>query len=132
MNPWIMITCVVAGAVFGIDRLLRRKKWKDNSKEEQISLLVNMLSTGPYIFLSAVGMLWGLASGYPTTAFGEVLYEVTLFLGGTYFVVALAAVIASLILRKRGKIKASTWINVIALVYIVVVLAVNYLVGALL
>ena len=61
MNPWIMILIVMAGAVFGLDYLIRRKKWQDNSKEEKISLFVNMFSVGPYVFLSALGMLWGIA-----------------------------------------------------------------------
>ena len=129
MNPWIVITLVMAGVVFGIDYLLRRTKGKDNSKEEKVSLLINMFSVGPYAFLSALGMLWGIASGYPEITFGQVLYNGTLMMGGTYFVVAIGAVIVSLYLRKKGKIKPSIWINVIAFVYIVVVLAANYFVG---
>lgn len=132
MNPWLVILLVMAGAVFGIDYLLRRKKWQDNSKEEKISLLVNMLSVGPYIFLSALGMLWCITGGSPETAFGEVLFDATLMMGSTYFIVAFAAVIASFILRKRGKMKASIWINVIAFAYIVFVLAINSLAGKIL
>ena len=132
MNPWVIILLVMAGIVFGLDYLLRRKKWKDNSKEEKISLIVNMFSVGLYIFLSALGILWGIASDSPETAFGEALYDATLMMGGTYFIVAIVAVIASFILRKIGKIKASIWTNVIALLYIVVVLAVNSLVGVML
>lgn len=132
MNPWIMITLVMACIVFGIDYLFRRKKWKNNSKEEKISLLVNMFSAGPYVFLSALGMLWGIASNSPETAFGEVLYDVTLMMGEIYFVIAIGAVIASLILRKKEKVKASIWVNVIALAYIAAVLTVNALVGKIL
>ena len=132
MNPWIMILLVLAGAVFGLDYLFRRKKWKDNSKEEKISLIINMFSVGLYVFLSALGMLWGIASGSPESALGEALYNATLFMAGTYFVVAIVAVIGSFILRKKGKIKASIWMNVIALMYIVVVLTVNHLVSELL
>ena len=132
MNPWVIILLAMAGIVFGLDYLLRRKKWKDNSKEEKISLIVNMFSVGLYIFLSALGILWGIASDSPETAFGEALYDATLMMGGTYFIVAIVAVIASFILRKIGKIKASIWTNVIALLYIVVVLAVNSLVGVML
>ena len=75
MNPWILITLVMAGSIFGIDYLLRRKKWTINSKSEKISLLINMFSPGPYIFLSVLGMLWGIAGNSPETALGEVLYE---------------------------------------------------------
>ena len=132
MNPWLIILLVMALVVFVIDYLVRRKKWQANSKEEKISLLVNMFSVGPYIFLSALGALWGIVPGSPETALGEVLYDATLIMGGIYFVVAAVAVILSLVFRKKGKIKASIWINVIALVYIATVLAVNSLAGKIL
>ena len=129
MNPWLIILFVTAGTVFGLDYLFRRKKWKDNSREEKISLIVNMFSVGHYIFLSVLGMLWGIVAYSPETAFGEILYDATLMLGGIYFIVAIAAVILSFVLRKIGKVKASIWTNVIALAYIAAVLTVNYLVG---
>ena len=132
MNPWIIILFVAAGVVFGIDYLLRRKKWKDNSKDEKISLLVNAFSVGLYLFLSALGILWGIVPVSPETAFGEMLYDVTLRMGGVYFGVAAAAVILSFIFRKIGKNKASIWINVIAFAYIVVVLGVNSFAGKIL
>ena len=132
MNPWIMITLVLAGIVFGIDYLLRKKNWKNNTKGEKISLLVNMFSVGPYAFLSVVGLLWGIASNSPKTALGEVVYNATLTMGSIYFVIAIVAVIVSLILRKYGKIKASIWVNAISLAYIVIVLFANYIVGILL
>ena len=89
MNPWIVITIVMAGVVFGLDYLIRRKGWKDNSKEEKISLIVNMFSVGPYAFLSALGILWGIVDGSPETAFGEILYDITLLMGGIYFIFAM-------------------------------------------
>ena len=132
MHIWIIILFIAAGIVFGLDYLLRRKAWKENSKQEKISLLVNMFSVGPYIFLSALGALWGIVPGSPETALGEVLYDATLIMGGIYFVVAAVAAILSLVFRKKGKLKASIWINVIALVYIATVLAVNSLAGKIL
>ena len=127
MNPWIIILLVAAAIVFILDYLFRRKKWKFNSKQEKISLLVNMFSVGPYIFLSAFGLLWGIVAGSPETVFGLILYKTTLMMGATFFAVAAVAVIMSLVFRKKGKIKASIWINVIAFVYIALVLAVNSL-----
>ena len=132
MNPWIIILLLAAGIVFGLDYSLRRKAWHNNSKEEKISLLVNMFSAGPYIFLSALGALWGIVPGSPETALGEALYDATLIMSGVFFVVAAIAVILSLIFRKKGKLKASIWINVIALAYIVTVLVVNSLAGKIL
>ena len=125
MNPWVIILFTMAVIVFGVDFLLRKKKWKENSKEEKISLIVNMFSVGPYIFLSILGMLWGIVPGSPDTSFGEILYDATLMMSGTYFLVAGAAVILSLVFRKSGKTKASIWVNVIAFLYIAAVLAIN-------
>ena len=132
MNPWLLIALVLAAIIFGIDYLLRRKKWENNTKEEKISLLVNMFSAGLYAFLSAVGLLWGIASNSPKTALGEVIYNATLMMGSIYFVIALVAVIVSLILRKYRKIKASIVVNAVALAYIVIVLFANYIVGIIL
>ena len=127
MNPWIIIVLVTASFVFVIDYLLRKKKWKDNSKEEKISLLINMFSVGPHIFLSALGLFWGIVAGSPDTDFGVMLYKATLTMGAAYFAVAAVAVIMSLIFRKKGRIKASIWANIIAFTYITVVLIVNSL-----
>ena len=132
MNPWIVILLFMAAIVFGIDYIVRRKKWKENSKGEKISLLVNMFSVGIYMFLSVVGLFWGIVGNSPESAFGEVLYDATLTMGAAYFIVAFIAVILSLVFRKIGKIKASIWTNVIAFAYILVVLAVNHLAGTLL
>ena len=132
MYPWIIILFVAAFAVFAIDYLIRRKKWKDNSKAEKISLLVNMFSVGPYVFLSFLALLWGIVPGNPESAFGKILYEATLTIGSFYFVVAIAAVILSFVFRKKGKIEESIWVNVGALLYIVAVLAINSLAGKIL
>lgn len=132
MNPWVIILLVMAGIVFGLDYLFRRKKWKDNSKSEKISLIINMFSVGIYIFLSALGMLWGIVPGSPETNFGEVLYNITLTMAGIYFIIAIIAVILSFVLRKIGKVKSSIYTNIIAFLYIAVVLTVNYLAGKIL
>ena len=95
-------------------------------------MLVNMFSVGPYVFLSALGMLWGIVSGGTETAFGEALNDVTLIMAEIYFAVAIVAVILSFVFRKKGKINASIWTNVVAFMYIVAVLAVNSLTGKIL
>ena len=88
-----------------------------------------MISISPYMFSSALGVLWGIAGGSPETEFGNLVYDVTLSLAAFNFIVAIVAVIATFILRKIGKTKASIWINILAFVYMIVVFAVNSFAG---
>ena len=132
MNIWLIIGLIMAGVVFLLDYLLRRKKWNDNTKQEKISLVISMVSIVVYMFFSALGMLWGIVEYVPETAFGNVLYDVTLIMAGIYFIIAFVAVILTFILRKLGKAKASIWVNIIAFAYILVVFLVNFLAGVLL
>ena len=132
MEIWFLVAMPIAAFVFLIDYLLRRKKWTDNTKGEKASLIINMVSVVPYMILSAFGMLMGITGNGSETPFGDLLYRVTLEMAGIYFIIAIAALIGTLILRKIGKIKASIWINVIAIAYIVVVSLVNDLAGSLL
>ena len=129
MNPWILLALVGAVAVYLLDLLIRRKGWKSSTKWENVSLIVHMASIGPHLFLSALGLFWGITGCGSDTAFGKVLYDVTIVMAGIYFFIALAAAISSLILRKVGKLKASIWVNIIAFAYIIIVLAVNYFAG---
>ena len=129
MNPWIIIGLFVAGVVFLLDYLMRRKKWNQNTKQEKISLLLNMFSVAIYAFASILGLLWGITGSGAETAVGEVIYNITLVMCELIGVIALAATIASLILRKKNKIKASIMVNIFALIYIVVVLGINSLTG---
>ena len=132
MNPWLIIAVIGAGIVFLLDYLLRRKKWADNTKTERTSLIVHMVSVPLYVFLSIFGLLWGIVAYSPDTAFGEVLYDVTLTMGGFYWMIAAAAAIGSFVFRKIGKPKASIWINVIAFAYMAVLLGANSIAGKLL
>ena len=132
MNPWLIIAVIGAGIVFLIDYLLRRKKWTDNTKTARTSLIVHMVSVPLYVFLSIFGLLWGIVAYSPDTAFGEALYDVTMTLGGYYWIAAAAAAIGSFIFRKIGKPKASIWINVIAFAYMAVLLGANSIAGKLL
>lgn len=127
MNPWIIILLIGAIIIFLLDYMFRRKKWKQNTKSEKLSLILNMVFVGIYIFASALGLLWGITGSGADTVFGEVLYDVTLKLLGFNWIIALVATIGSFILRKIGKIKASTWLNIIALGYMVILFIINYL-----
>ena len=132
MNPWIVILLLGAGVVFLLDYIFRRKKWNGNTKAEKISLLLNMFFVGIYLFASALGLFWGITGCGADTAFGQGLYDVTLVMLGFNWLIALIATIGSFILRKKEKIKASIWVTVASLLYIVTVLTVNSLAGKIL
>ena len=127
MNPWITIALVSAAIVFGLDYVLRRKKWKDNTKAEKISLLINMFSVGVYVFASVLGLFWEITGSSADTALGEMIYNATLVMAGLIWVISIVATLGSFILRKKGKTKSSIWINIITLGYIIVVFVVSIL-----
>ena len=127
MNPWIVILLLGAVIVFLLDFIFRRKKWKSNTKTEKVSLLLNMVFVGIYIFASGLGLLWGITGSGADTAFGQTLYDVTLTMLGFNWVIALVATIGAFILRKKGKIKASILINVMGLGYMIALFVINYL-----
>ena len=127
MNPWIIILLLGAVIVFLLDFIFRRKKWKGNTRTEKVSLLLNMVFVGIYIFASILGLLWGITGSGADTAFGQTIYDVTLTMLGFNWVIALVATIGSFILRKKGKIKASIMINVIGLGYMIVLFVISYL-----
>lgn len=127
MNPWIIILLLGAVIVFLLDFIFRRKKWKNNTKTEKVSLFLNMIFVGIYIFASGLGLLWGITGSGADTAFGQGVYDVTLVMLGFNWLIAIIATIGSFILRKKGKIKASILINVIGLGYMIILFVINYL-----
>ena len=127
MNPWFVILLLGAVVIFLLDYIFRRKKWKSNTKTEKVSLLLNMVFVGIYIFASGLGLLWGITGSGADTAFGQTLYDVTLTMLGFNWLIALVATIGAFILRKKGKIKASILINVIGLGYMIILFAINCL-----
>ncbi len=127
MNPWVVILLLGAVIVFLLDFIFRRKKWKGNTKAEKVSLLINMVFVGIYLFASGLGLLWGITGSGADTAFGQTLYNVTLAMLGFNWLIAIIATIGSFILRKKGKIKASILINVIGLGYMIILFVINYL-----
>ena len=131
MNPWIIILLIGALVLFLLDYAFRRKRWKENTKPEKISLILNMFFVGVYAFASILGVFVGITGSGAETAFGQLLYDVTLLMLGFNFVVALVATIGSLILRKKGKVKASIWINIIGMGYMLILFLINSLTGLL-
>ena len=129
MNPWIIIALIGAVIVFLLDFALRRKKWNMNTVKEKISLVIHMIFVTLYAFSSVLGIFLGIVGASPDTIFGQKLYDLTLVMASYIWIVAIISTIASFILRKKGKTKASILINIFTLAYIIIVFVVNHLAG---
>ena len=129
MTPWIIIALIGAVIVFLLDFALRRKKWNMNTVKEKISLVIHMIFVTLYAFSSVLGIFLGIVGASPDTIFGQKLYDITLLMASYIWVVAIISTIASFILRKKGKTKASILINIFTLAYILIVFVVNHLAG---
>ena len=128
MAVWSIPTLAFAGIVFLIDFIMRRKKWSENTKTEQIGLILTLLVSFPYMFSSAYGLLFGIVGPQGTSPFMLTLYEIVVLGGKGIVFVCLAATVASLILRKCGKATASNWSLVIGLLYCAVITGATFLV----
>ncbi len=125
---WSVPTLFFAGAVLLIDFIARRKKWCENTKTEKIGLVLTLLVAFPYIFCSIYGSLFGIVGPRGASSLMITLHEIAVLGGQGIVFVCLAATIASLVLRKRGKATASNWALLIGLFYCAVITGVSFLV----
>lgn len=128
MIIWLVPTLGLAGIVLLIDFIARRKKWSENTKSEKNGLILTLLCSFPYLFCSIYGALFGIVGKHGTSAFMAVLHEIVVLGGKGIVFVCLAATIASLVLRKKGKAAASNRSLVIGLIYCAVITGVSFLV----
>ena len=127
MESWFILSAPLVGLILLLDFLLRKKKWRENTAGEKVSLLINLIAIAPYMVLSAYGILMGITGCGAETELGLIVYDVTLYMASAYVLVALGAVVVAFLLRLFGKVKASIWIHAAAIGYIVVLSVVNYL-----
>ena len=126
MMIWVVPTVFFAGVVLLIDFIARRKKWSENTKAEKTGLILTALVAFPYIFCSIYGYLFGILGPRGSSDFMVALYEIVVLGGQGVLFVSLAATIASLVLRKRGKASASNWALLIGLLYCAVITGVSF------
>ena len=110
MNPWLYIWFFFAAVYYLIDFLVRRRKWNENTKQEKTSILTGMVCIAFYVFFSALGFLIGIV-GPGSSLLSQILYKTSVFLGATTWLVVLLVSIASIVLRKRDKVKASLYVH---------------------
>ena len=110
MNLWITIGIFLALVYYLIDLILRRRKWSSNTKEEKISLVLGMAILSVYAFCSALGMLVGIVGG-GNSILAEVVHQATIAVGAVIWLLSLVSAIGSIILRKKGKARASIMIH---------------------
>ena len=118
MEIWLLLIALAAALMFGIDFLLRRKRWKKNTREEKQSLLVSLACLPAYVFLSVLGMLLGIAAPTAETVYGGLLFDMAVMTGRFIWVVSIAAFVLGLVLRKRGNPRGSKLAQLAAMGYI--------------
>jgi len=120
MEIWLLMFIVVILLLFGVDFLLRRKKWRENTKQEKQSLLIGAACVPAYELLSVLGIFLSIAAPTAETELGGWLFDAAVMTGRFIWIVSLAAVILGLFLRKRGNPQASKLAQLAAMGYIAV------------
>ena len=114
----LLIIVVLYVLLWGGDRLLRRKKWHENTRQEKQSILIGAACVPAYVLLSILGILLVIADPGAESNLGGWMYEAAVMIGRFNWLVALGAMVSSLILRKRGSVQYSKLVHFGAMGYL--------------
>ena len=126
---WLVPSLLGAGIVLLIDFIVRRKKWKENTKTEKIGLILTVLFSFPYIFGSVYGVLLGILGTYSESPVEELINKVIVYGGKAIGPVCLTATIASLVLRKIGRSNVANRSLIIGFAYCMLIIGASYILG---
>lgn len=121
---FLITLIVLIIAFFGLDMLIRKTSWKENTHDEKISLGINFLTIPIYYVMGSVGVLFGMVGTTAQTELGTILFEISTILGAFTGVIVIIISIFSIILRKQGRTRASKWVHMGSLVYIMLFAAI--------
>jgi hypothetical protein len=105
-------------AFFLLDLLIRRTSWKNNTKDEKISLIINFITIPIYFLLGSVGVLFGIVDCSAQTELGKMLFDISVVMGSFTGITVIIVSVISIILRKQGRVRASKWVHIGSLAYI--------------
>ena len=128
MLIWSVPTLCLAAVVLLIDYIVRRKKWSENTKSEKTGLILTLVVSFPYIFCSIYGRLMGIVGPRGKGPVTEFLHEVLLAAGQGAIFVCIAALVASLVLRRQGKAVASNRALLAGLLYCAVMTGASFVI----
>ncbi len=115
---FVLIGILLVVLFFGLDFLVRRTKWSDNTKDEKVSLIINMITIPIYYLMGSVGILFAMVDTTARTELGKMLFEVSAVLASFSGAVVFAISIASIVLRKKGQTRGSKWVHMGSFIYI--------------
>lgn len=115
---FIVTTIGLMIAFFLLDLLIRRTSWKNNTKDEKISLIINFITIPVYVLMGSIGVLFGIVDCNAQTEFGKMLFDVSVVLGTFTGFTAVIVSVSSIILRKKGRPRASKWVHIGSLAYL--------------
>ena len=116
----IVISFLLMLLILGIDQLLRRKQKHKRTKQEKQSLLIGIICVPAYVLMSLLGTVLTIAAPEAQTQFGGLLFESAVLTGRFIWAASLVAIIAGLVLRKRGNPQAAKLAQMAAMGYIAV------------
>lgn len=120
-----LVTAIVMIIVFfGLDYLIRRTGWKKNTKDERVSLIINFVTIPVYYFMASAGILFAMVGTTAETKVGTFLFELSTILSAFTWLIVLLVSIVSIVLRKQGRTRASKWVHMGSLIYIMLYAAI--------
>ena len=128
MSIWLVPSLFYTGVVLLLDFILRRRKWSENTRSERNGLVLTMVVSFPYTFCSYFGLLMGILGPSGSSPFMLALYKIVIAGGFGIAPVCLLATVASLVLRKRGRSRASNRALVAGLAYCGLITVASFLV----
>ena len=116
----LLICLVLMLLIAGVDQLLRRKVQRKRTRQEKQSLTISVACVPAYVLMSVLGLLLVIADTEAQTQLGGWMYEAAVMLGRFNWLVAMAAIVAGIVMRKRGNPQGAKLAQLAAMGYIAV------------
>ena len=121
MIPLCLLLCLVLMLLIaGIDQLLRRTTPQKRTRQEKQSLTISVACVPAYVLIWVLGALLVIAAPDIQSQFGGWMYEAAVMLGRFNWLVSLAAIVAGIVMRKRGNPQGAKLAQLAAMGYIAV------------
>lgn len=123
---FIIFSLIFSGIILLIDRILRNKKYVENTKEEKTGLILTFIFSFPYVFGSFFGTLIGKLP-YREGEYQELIVNAFTIAGYSISFICLICIILFLVFRKIGKAELANKSLIAGFIYCVLVIFSSFL-----